>query len=120
MKINFISYGYKYNHQVKTDILLDARCLINPYYQEELKNLTGLDSRVSSYILLDSYTMEYINSIILYLDTYIKRISNKRDEITVSVVCTGGKHRSVFLANYLFKHYQKSYECLITHIDINE
>lgn len=120
MKIKLISFGLKYNHTIIVDMQLDTRCLINPYYQDSLRELTGLDSRVSSYILMDSYTQEYLNSLTKYLDKYFEKIFTKKDEVTIGIVCTGGRHRSVFVTNYLYNLYKDKYDILVSHTDINE
>lgn len=117
LKINFISFGKKYHESNSYDLLLDARCLINPYYEEELKNFNGLDSRVFNYIYKENDTKEYLDLLTKYLSCYFKLISKKKDKITVGVMCTGGMHRSVFLASYLYKYYQNDYECEVSHLD---
>ena len=116
MKINIISFGQKYHDQIKCDVLIDARSLINPYYQNDLKNINGLDNRVLNFILKDSYTSKYIDSIINYINIYIEGIKAKKEEITIGVKCTGGMHRSVFLAEILKNKIKEDVK--VTHLDI--
>ena len=118
MKINIISYGTKYHEYINCDILIYARSLKNPYYQEELKEYSGLDNRVSYFLWKDSYTKEYLESIMLMIDLYLENISTKLDEITIAVKCTGGMHRSVFIANYLYKELKDAYDVNIKHLDL--
>lgn len=118
MKINIISFGQKYHDQIKCDVLLDARSLKNPYYQKDLKNINGLDNRVSLFISEDPYTTKYIDSITNYINIYIEGIKPKRDEITIGVKCTGGMHRSVYLAEILKTKIKE--DVTVTHLDILE
>lgn len=119
MKINIVTQGYKYNHILKGDILIDARALINPFYRDDLKPLTGLDASVYKYILKDEYTKKYLRSVLKYVKTYLGGMKKKKSEITVLVMCTGGRHRSVFLATYLKDKLSTKYDVEIENVDIN-
>ncbi len=118
MKINLITQGYKYNHILTGDILIDARCLVNPYYEDNLRSKTGLDKKVKEYILKDSYTQKYLEDLKRYLETYLVGRAKKSSEVTILIMCTGGRHRSVFLAEELRQFLSKKYEVEIKHVDI--
>lgn len=119
MKINLITQGYKYQHQIDADIVIDARCLINPYYNEILRDKTGLDNEVIEYIQKDDYTKLFIENLFSYIDCYLEGIKRKKDEIKLCVMCTGGRHRSVYVASMLSRHLEKKYEVSIMHCDID-
>ena len=120
MAINIMSFGFKFGSPKDADIVLDVRCLENPYYIEELKNKTGLDSEVFDYVFsfndsqkLFSYQKEMLE---FSLPLYIKE--GKR-QITIAFGCTGGKHRSVSFAEKLAIDLKdKNYSPSISHRDI--
>lgn len=117
MKLNLITQGYKYNHELKCDMLIDARALINPFYVASLAPLTGLDIEVKKYIKKDKITKPYLKSLQKYLAIYLATF--KKDECSVLIMCTGGRHRSVFLAEEIKKYFDKWYEIEVSHRDIN-
>ncbi len=93
------SFGYKFGLPSDSDLVLDVRCLDNPFYVDELKELTGLDQPIVDWLrekentgkLLDSYTDFLRTSIPMY-------IKEGKSELVITVGCTGGKHRSVYIA----------------------
>ena len=117
--ITFKSFGFKNGVPDDCDIVFDVRILENPYYVEELRNLTGLDKAVSDYVLAGKNTDEYLKKVIDYLDFTFKAYSdNEKRHITVCIGCTGGQHRSVTVAEYLFNYYKDKYVCSISHREI--
>lgn len=101
LTIKLISFGYKYG-LVNADIVLDVRLLKNPFYINELSNKTGLDIQVREYLLSDSFTIDFINRTYGYLEFFISNYLGKvKNLLEVAVGCTGGKHRSVFVVEYL-------------------
>jgi UPF0042 nucleotide-binding protein len=109
MKLTVISFGYKYGIPVDSDIIMDVRFLKNPNYQNALKNKTGLDKPVATYILKDKHCKTFIanfTSLIKHLiPLYIKE---GKSYLTIAIGCTGGKHRSVFVTDILYKHLKTS------------
>ena len=103
MIINIYTYGLKYKKAYLLDIDLDARILVNPYYDLNLRSLNGKDSDVANYILNDSKTSRYLFHLKSFLDFYLFNIN--KEIINVGIHCTGGYHRSVFVAEYLKKTY---------------
>jgi len=102
MQITFMSFGYKYGVLPDADIVLDVRFLPNPYYIEGLKDLTGKDKKVSDYVLNSSETQEFMKKTVDYLSFQIPIFEREgRSSLTIAVGCTGGKHRSVAVAEYL-------------------
>jgi len=102
LTIKLISFGFKYG-LVNADIILDVRLLKNPFYIEELSNKTGLDLEVQNYLLNDSFTLEFINKTYNYLEFFVSNYLGKvKNILEIGVGCTGGKHRSVFIVEYLY------------------
>lgn len=102
MQISIVSFGFKHGLPKDTDVVMDVRFLPNPYYVKELKEKTGLDKEVQQYILSFEQTKvfsEKFADLIKYLiPQYIKE---GKSYLTIAMGCTGGKHRSVFMAHQL-------------------
>ncbi len=104
ISIMFESFGFKHGVPVNADFVYDIRCLPNPHWVPELRSLTGFDDDVIDY--LDQYeeVNEMLNDIMNFLDKWLPRFeADNRSYITISIGCTGGQHRSVYLVNKLAK-----------------
>jgi len=102
------SFGFKYGNPTSADFVFDVRCLPNPHWQEDLQPLTGLDSKVVSYLSEQEIAVESIDDIEQFLLRWIPRfVSDDRNYLTVAIGCTGGKHRSVFVVNQLQQRLNK-------------
>jgi UPF0042 nucleotide-binding protein len=99
--VNVVSFGYKIGIPVEADLVFDVRCLPNPYYEDSLRDLTGLDSPVIEYIWRDGTARELTDRLTGLLDFLIPLYRQDRTELTVAVGCTGGHHRSVAVAQAL-------------------
>lgn len=107
MALQFQSFGFKNGVPVDADMVYDVRCLPNPHWIEKLRPLTGLDQPVIDYLEDQADVREMFNDICRYLTRWLPSFqSNNRRYITVSIGCTGGQHRSVFLCEKLGKHFQ--------------
>lgn len=104
--VTCMSFGYKYGIPPEADMVVDVRCLPNPFYVKELKHLTGLDEAVREYILSAAVTGEFLQKLYDYIDYTLPlyRQDNK-SELVIGVGCTGGKHRSVTVARQLNSHF---------------
>ncbi len=121
LAITFESFGFKYGVPDDADFVFDTRVLDNPFYVEELKNLTGLDKPVRDYVLNGHNTKEYLEKLISYLDMVFKSYGNEeKRHITVCIGCTGGQHRSVTVTEYLYEHYQEEYMCYYSHRELKK
>ncbi len=110
------SFSYKDGIPIDSDIVFDARCLPNPFYDPELRNLTGRDSKVISYLSKQSEMNSFIKDIFAYLETWLPTYLNKeRSYLTISIGCTGGKHRSVFCSEEIAANLSKKWRILIRH-----
>ena len=100
LKINVMSFGFKYGIPADADLVADARFIPNPHWKEELRAKTGNDSEVSEYVLAQPGVANFVEHYAEVLRTVIAgyRTENKRFA-TIAIGCTGGKHRSVALAN---------------------
>lgn len=98
------TFGYKKGLPTDADLVFDVRCLINPHYDKELRPLTGRDAPVEAFIKDDPLSAELVDDIEAYLrkwlPTYLKE---QRSYFTVAIGCTGGQHRSVYVAETLAK-----------------
>lgn len=100
LKLNILSFGFKYGLPADADLVVDARFIANPHWQEELRAKTGNDDDVSKYVLAQPGVPEFVAS---YTDAIKHVLAGYRTEnkrfATLAIGCTGGKHRSVALAN---------------------
>lgn len=120
-KITFMSFGLKNGIPVGLDAMFDVRLIPNPYWIERLCSLTGADQEVIDYLLSFDVTHELLNQIVSYLDYYIPKMQeNGRASYTIGIACSGGQHRSTFVANYLAEHFGKQYDTEVFHRDSPE
>jgi UPF0042 nucleotide-binding protein len=100
LKVNVMSFGFKYGIPTDADLVADARFIPNPHWQDELRAMTGNDAPVSEYVLAQPGVQDFITNYVAVLRTTLAgyRTENKRFA-TIAIGCTGGKHRSVAIAN---------------------
>ena len=102
MTVQILSFGFKYGYPAEADIMLDMRCLPNPYYVEELRHQTGMDQPVQDYVMGNPDAVEYLNRIKSLLEHTIPLYQKEgRTQLVIAIGCTGGKHRSVTMVNKL-------------------
>ena len=93
------SFGFKRGMPVDADLVFDVRCLPNPYWKAELRDFSGLDQPVIDYLMAQPDVEEMYQDILAYLNKWLPRFAaSNRAYVTVAIGCTGGHHRSVFLA----------------------
>ena len=102
--LTILSFGFKYGLPVDADLVIDMRFIPNPFWKQELRELTGEDERVSDYVLHQAGAAEFFERYVHALQPVLEgyRRENKR-HVILAVGCTGGKHRSVASARYLGK-----------------
>lgn len=121
LAITFESFGFKNGVPDDADVVLDVRMLDNPFYLPKLKNKTGNDKAVKEYVLNSKLTQQYIKKVTSYLDFYIKAYNKEeKRHLMICIGCTGGQHRSVTIANYLYNHYKDKYMCYLNHREIKK
>lgn len=102
MALLFQSFGFKNGVPVDADIVYDVRCLPNPFWDNSLRALTGLDDAVKKFLGDEAEVSEMLEDISNYLEKWLPKFeANNRSYITVAVGCTGGQHRSVYLCERL-------------------
>ena len=117
--VNVMSFGFKHGMPIDADLVFDVRFLPNPYYIEELNPLSGLDERVSSYVLKWQETQMLIEKLTDLLQFMIPQYKNEgKAQLVIAFGCTGGQHRSVTLAEYYGKLLAENNKVIITHRDV--
>ncbi len=113
------SFGFKHGLPLDSDLVLDVRFLPNPFYVKELRNQTGNDLGVVEYLCRYPQTMEYLRLEQNLLDFLIPQYINEgKSQLVISVGCTGGQHRSVYVANKLYEHLRsRGYDVEVSHRD---
>lgn len=103
----FQSFGFKHSLPPDADMVFDARCLPNPFWNIELRGKTGLDQPVIDFLEPQAHVQEFIADITSFLEQWIPRYeASNRSYITVAIGCTGGQHRSVYLCETLGQHFR--------------
>ncbi len=120
--VTVLSFGFKYGIPADADLVFDVRFLPNPYYIDELKTLTGNDKPIQDYVLGFSQAQEFLKRveglIEFLLPNYVKEGKNS---LVIAIGCTGGKHRSVTLANAIANRIAETeYGCKVEHRDIEK
>ena len=115
--ITFMSFGFKYGIPLESDLIIDVRCLPNPFYIAELKEHTGLEKCIQDYVLDSEETQEFVKRLIDWLDYSLPLyLKEGKSELVVGIGCTGGKHRSVTIAELLDNYFmEKGYKCIVQH-----
>ena len=106
--VTVLSFGFKYGIPVDADLVFDVRFMPNPYYVEELKHKTGNEKEVQDYVMNSDVSREFIKKlddmIRFLIPNYVKEGKN---QLLIGIGCTGGKHRSVTVANELYQKLSK-------------
>lgn len=121
--ITVLSFGFKYGIPTDADLVFDVRFLPNPYYIEELRPMSGNDKAVRDYVVDNKKAGEFLEKLVDMVEFLIPNyILEGKTQLVIGVGCTGGKHRSVTLANELYEALGKSdnYGIRIEHRDIGK
>lgn len=120
MQISLVSFGYKYGIPLESDIVIDTRFLPNPQYRDDLREFSGEDKKVVEYIMSKRITRNFLKKLISFLNSIIPYyIKEGKSNLTISIGCTGGRHRSIVVANYLAKFLSgEGYQVQVEHRDI--
>ena len=102
MKVSVISFGYSNGIPRDVDLVFDCRFIPNPHWDEQLRPLTGLDGAVAEFVLKQEETQRFINDVVSLLEWQIPAFAREgKSYLTIAIGCTGGKHRSVAIAEAL-------------------
>lgn len=121
--LTVVSFGFKYGIPNDADLVFDVRFLPNPYYIEELRPKTGNDPEIQEYVMNNGKAEEFLDKLQGMLEFLIPQyIAEGKHQLVIAIGCTGGKHRSVTLANALYHYFEKSneYGVRIEHRDIEK
>ena len=118
--LTFLSFGYKYGIPEDADLVFDVRFLRNPHFTESLRDLDGTRSEIVDFVMSDKASREFLEKLCAFLRFLIPKYSEEgKSYLTLGVGCTGGKHRSVVIADALGKSLSE-YSAIIRHRDINK
>ncbi|MDQ7091206.1 MAG: RNase adapter RapZ [Methylococcales bacterium] len=115
LSIQFQSFGFKYGIPLDADFVFDARSLPNPYWTPHLRQLNGNDQGVIDFLQAEEYVNDLFEDIAHFIQRWTPRFkADNRSYLTVAIGCTGGQHRSVYLANALAHHFKNQALNIIT------
>lgn len=122
MVIHVISFGYRYGLPAEADMVLDVRFLPNPHYVEALKHFNGHHAEVRNFVLEKEESRTFIKKLLEMMALLIPLYEQEgKSRFNIALGCTGGKHRSVVLANELVSYFsQQNYIVTVSHRDINK
>ena len=121
--ITVLSFGFKYGIPNDADLVFDVRFLPNPYYVEALRSHTGQEAEVQAYVRQGGTADRFLSMLYEMLDFLIPNyVQEGKNQLVVAIGCTGGKHRSVTVANALYQHLSgfEEYGLKIEHRDIEK
>ncbi len=109
MKVVISSFGFKHGLPQDADFVFDVRCLVNPHWVEPLRSLTGRDAAVIEFLDADGDVSRMFDDIRSYLEAWLPRFAaRERAAVHVAIGCTGGQHRSVYMAERLARHLRET------------
>ncbi|MBQ9258682.1 MAG: RNase adapter RapZ [Neisseriaceae bacterium] len=114
------SFGFKYGIPSDADFVFDVRELPNPYYDKNLREYTGLDTPIQNFFAQDNQAADLINELYTFLNNRIEKLKTQRNHLKIAIGCTGGKHRSVFVASSLAQRFQAALPVLLKHRQLPE
>lgn len=122
LMVNCMSFGFKYGPATEGDLIFDVRCFPNPFYDDSLKRLTGLDAAVKDFVFSSEQTCAFLAKLFDMIDFLLPLyIEEGKSQLVVAIGCTGGKHRSVAIAEALYRHLlEKGVRTAVNHRDIQK
>ena len=117
----FQSFGYKHGIPLDSDLVFDVRCLPNPHYSPDLRPLTGCDAPVIDFLDNTPDTQQMFGDIRDFVARWLPSfVADNRSYLTVAIGCTGGQHRSVYLAEKLARHFEHQQQVLVRHRELTQ
>lgn len=118
LTVTFMSFGFKYGAPIDADLLFDVRFLPNPHYVESLRPLTGKRSEVYEYVMKWAETKQFLHKLVDMLAFLLPHYDREgKTQLVVGIGCTGGKHRSVAIAEYLHHCFAEQAQTRVNHRD---
>jgi UPF0042 nucleotide-binding protein len=120
--ISLVSFGFKYGVPIDSDLVFDVRFLPNPNFVPHLKAFTGNDPSVVDYMQTQPGTGEFLAHVYHFVDFLLPLYDKEgKSYVTISIGCTGGRHRSVMISNAIARHLeQRNYRVKVTHRDVEK
>ncbi len=116
LTLMFESFGFKHGIPLDADLVFDVRCLPNPHYDPDLRPLTGKDQPVVAFLEAEAEVRRMRDDIARFVDTWLPcYIRDNRNYLTVAIGCTGGQHRSVYMAEWLARKFADQARVLVRH-----
>ena len=117
----FQSFGYKHGIPLDSDLVFDVRCLPNPHYNPLLQPLTGRDAPVIEFLENASDAQQMLGDISDFVERWLPSfVADNRSYLTVAIGCTGGQHRSVYLAEKLARRFEHQQQVLVRHRELTQ
>ncbi len=122
LRIHCMSFGFKHGSATEADLVFDVRCLPNPYYDETLRPLTGLDAKIKEFVLETDEAKKFLSKITDFIDYSVPLYQKEgKSSLTIAFGCTGGQHRSVTCAELVCAHLtEKGYHPTVGHRDMSK
>jgi RNase adapter protein RapZ len=123
LALTFMSFGFKHGPPREEDLAFDVRFLANPHYEPDLRDLTGEDARVVEYIARDGRLAELYERLHPLLDFLLAQyVAEGKSHLVIAIGCTGGRHRSVAIAEHLHERYRDDddLDVAVAHRDIDK
>jgi len=119
LTLSFESFGFKHGLPLDAELVFDVRCLPNPHYEPDLRPLTGRDQPVIDFLEAEPDVLKMRDDIARFVDTWLPAyIRDNRSYLTVGIGCTGGQHRSVYIAEWLAQHFAGRARVLVRHREL--
>ncbi len=121
MEVRVFSFGFKHGMPEEADLMIDVRFLPNPFYDPEMRTMTGLDEKVSSFVLEHPKTREFLTAWQQLLDAVMPGyVAEGKPQLSIAIGCTGGQHRSVAIAEATARYLERQqYHVSISHRDLS-
>ncbi|TCS81778.1 RNase adapter RapZ [Tepidibacillus fermentans] len=121
LSVHVVSFGFKYGIPIDADLVFDVRFLANPHYVDSLRPQTGLDQPVYEYVMKWPETQEFITKLKDFLHFLVPKYQKEgKSQLVIAIGCTGGKHRSVAIAEYIAHSLEKEWNVSVQHRDIEK
>ncbi len=119
LTLSFESFGFKHGLPLDAELVFDVRCLPNPHYEPDLRPLTGRDQPVIDFLEAEPDVLKMRDDIAHFVETWLPAyIRDNRSYLTVGIGCTGGQHRSVYIAEWLARHFADRARVLVRHREL--
>jgi RNase adapter protein RapZ len=119
--VTFLSFGFKHGIPIDADLVFDVRFLPNPHYIDDLRPLTGREETVSEYVMKWKETEEFLAKLMDLLTFLVPQYKKEgKSQLVVAIGCTGGKHRSVAIAEHLYHILEEHERCQVKHRDMEK